>query len=361
MAFYIGWTEKLQATRLWLQDVKTGMDPRNYGKLTGTLNFLFSPLAGNVIRTTMMNNAGNSEYRPVEIRYVPRKGTQSLTTSDASATCTAVNQRRDIIDIHQPTLYVEDKFTIQENYVRENAENGYGLQQRLQGEFMDAMRVCREDMNRQLLAKAATLMGSNPAQTANKGVYTSVAVVKTASGQIDDRYWDVFKNDQEDNLVAGEIGIIGLGNSRRYFNRLAVGAANDGGVDYMEVARQFGMVLFKDHTAEGTLGDSDRVLALYPGAAQFYQYSLNRGADFAINEDTFVKGTMPDPVYPGLLWDYILKYDDGCTGGNGLQGGWTARVFTHFDLWTVPEGAAGEPYGELVDFNGIVGYKITEA
>jgi hypothetical protein len=28
-------------------------------------------------------------------------------------------------------------------------------------------------------------------------------------------------------------------------------------------------------------------------------------------------------------------------------------------VWTVPEGAAGEPYGDLVDFNGILGYKIT--
>ena len=359
MAFYVGWAEKLQATRLWLQDVKTGQNPRNYGKLTGALNYLFSPLAGSVINTTMLNSANASAYRPVEIRYVPRKGTSTLVTSDASATCTATNQRRDIIDIYQPTLYVEDKFTIDENYVRENAEDGYRLQQRLQGEFADAMRVCRESMNAQLVAKLATLMGANPSQNAGKGIYTTVPVVKSADGQIDDRYWDVFKNDQEDNLVQGEMAIIGLGGARKYFNRLAVGAANDGGVDYMEVARQFGMVLFKDHDVEAQLGDADRVLALYEGSAQFFQYNLYRGPDFQFADDTFIKGTMPDPVFPGLTWDYILKYDDKCSTGNGLQGGWTGRVLSYFDVWTVPEGAAGEPYGDLVDFNGILGYKIT--
>ena len=45
--------------------------------------------------------------------------------------------------------------------------------------------------------------------------------------------FDSIKNDQEDNFQGGsEIGIIGKGNARKYMNRLAVGNANDAGIDY---------------------------------------------------------------------------------------------------------------------------------
>ena len=57
----------------------------------------------------------------------------------------------------------------------------------------------------------------------------------------------------------------------------------------------------------------------------------------------------------------IFVYDDNCTGGNGLQGAWIGRVLTYFDLWTVPENAFGDVYGDLNDFNGILGYTFNES
>lgn len=364
MAFYVDWTEKLQATRVWLQDVVTqGLDIQNYQKLTGMLNYLQSPLSGRVINTTMLNNSGNSEYRPVQIRYTPHKGEGNVIDDDSVASCAKVAQRRDIIAEYQPTLYVEDKFTIEEDYVRQNGENGFKLQQRLNMEFRESMRVLREKINEKLFAKAATVFGANPAQGTGAGQYTELTLLKTATGAIDDRYFDVIKNDQEDNyqMGAGDIGIVGLGQARRYMNRLAVGNANDAGIDYRAVAAEFGMVLFKDSYTNSVLGDPDNVLAFYPGAAQFYQYNLFRG-DFAIKvTETHIKGTMPDPIFPGITYDYILKYDDNCETGNGLQGAWVGRVLTYFDLFTIPEGAFGDTYADLNDFNGIVGYKITQA
>jgi len=357
-SFPVGWTEKLQATRRWLSDVNAQInDPENYSKKLGTLNYLFSGLNPAVINTEMQRSANASEYRPVEIRYIQHKGTSNLVTSAASANCNRVAQRRDQIQTVQPTLYVEDKFTIDEDYVRENAENGFKLQARLNKEFQDAMRVGRESINSQILSKLAGAFGANPAAGASAGAYTNVPVLIDSSGKIDDRYFDQFKNDQEDNFMSGEIGIIGLGNARKYFNRLAVGNANDAGIDYREVASEFGMLLFKDQDVTDSLGNANYGLAIYPGMTQFFQYNLYAGEDFMLNHGGLIKGTMPDPIMP-ITWDYILDYDKNCTTGNGHQGAWVGRVFTYFDCWIINEDVFGDVYSDINDFNGIVGYNF---
>ena len=358
--FAIDWAEKLQATRLWLQDVNAQInDPQNYQRLTGTLNYLFSGLNPTTINTNMLDNAGMSEYRPVQVRYIPHKGTANLQTTDSSGTCTKVAQRLDILQTVQPTLYAEDKFTIEENYVQQNAENGFRMQQRLNKEFRDSMRVVRESINAQSLGKLASVFGSNPAAPVGAGSYYGFNSIVASSGKIDDVNFDVIKNHQEDNFQAGEVGIIGLGNARRYMNRLAVGNANDNGIDYREVANEFGMLLFKDSDTLDQLGDANYALALYPGHTQFFQYNLYRG-DFALNHGNLIKGTMSDPILP-ITYDYILKYDDNCSTGNGLQGAWIGRVFTYFDIWNVAEDAFGDTYSELNDFNGVVGYDFQSA
>ena len=121
---------------------------------------------------------------------------------------------------------------------------------------------------------------------------------------------------------------------------------------------QFGMALFKDHATTAALGAADRVLAIYPGLTQFFQYNLYNG-DFAVEVggNYLLKGTMPDPVFP-IQWDYIVKYDDGCSTGNGHQGSYTFRFHAHFGVWIIPELAWGDTYCDLNDFNGIVGYNI---
>ena len=364
MAFYINWAESLLQTRAWLEDVNAQInDPGNYQKMIGFLNFLSSDINPKVIDTEMMRNAGNSEYRPVQVRYIPHKGTGNLITDNASSTCTKVAQRRDKLQLLQPTLYAEDKFTIEENYVRENAEGASGkLQSRLNREIRDCMRVVRESIDAQLFAKAAGLFGANPAVGGGAGSYYDIPVIIGSSGKIDDRNFDVIKNQQEDNLMGGVVSLIGSGNARRYMNRLAVGNANDAGIDYREVASEFGMLLWKDSHTLASLSDANRVLAIYPGMTQMYHYNLYTGSDFVQPiGDIAVKGTLPDPVIPGLTYDYQLRYDDNCSTGNGQQGAWIGRVWAYFDLWTVPEDAFGDVYGPLNDFNGILGYRFTES
>ena len=360
--FPVSWSEVLQSTRLWLEDGFAQLNNAgNFTRQTGMLNYLMSDINPKIIDAIMRENAGNSLYRPVDIRYLPHEGSTNLITDDSSGSCTRVAQRRDQIQTLQPTLYAEHKFTIDEDYVRENAE-GVGLQGRLNNQIQSSMRIVRESISAQLLAKEAGLFGSNPAQGVGAGNYTTVTMTIASSGKIDDNFFDQIQNDKEDNFMgSAEVAIIGKGNARKYMNRLAVGNANDAGIDYREVARDFGMVLFKDDDAASVLSGADNALVIYPGNTQFFQYNLFRGADFIQDFGDRIKGTLPDPVFPEINYDYILEYDKNCTTGNGLQGAWVGRILTYFDIWNVNEDAYGDVYSPINDFNGVLGYTFNES
>jgi hypothetical protein len=361
MAFYTAWTEKLQSVRTRLEENTMINDPLNYSKLTGTLDFLLNPsLNPRTIDVIQNQNSAAGQYRSVEIRYQPHWGDEDTVTTDASASCTSNNQRRDTIGSYDVDLFVHTKFTLDEDYIRQNSEDGDSQQSRLERGFRSAMRLNRESMNSQLLAKAAANMGSNPAAGAAAGVYTTVQVIDSNSG-VDVGTFDTFKNQQEDNFMGGPISMVGLGNARKYFNRLAVGNVNtNAGVDIVEIANQFGGLLFKDQFASSALGGANRILALYPGLTQFYGYNLYNGVFAKETPDSLIKGTMPDSIY-NFSWDYKIRYDDQCDSGNGLQGAWVVEVFKYFDLFTTPAGAFGGSYSELAEFNGIVGYDLTSA
>jgi len=360
MAFYTEWTERLQAVRTFLSDQVQINNPENYTKLTGALNYLFSPINPSTIRTTMRENSENGKYRAVDVRFQPHWGDGDVITDDSAETCDPVAERRDYIEQYQPTLYVSSKFTLDEDYLRQNQEEGTSAEDRLQAGFVKAMRAGREKMNDQVVAKLATLVGSNPAAGASTGQYVDLELLN-ADGSLSVDTFDQMQNQREDNFMLGALGLIGLGNIRKVFNRQAVGNLNTtAGIDFQEVANQFGSLLFKDQSASVELGGANRVLACYAGMQQFYNYNLNKGF-FAQNvADLRIKGTMPDPIFP-FEWDYILEYDNNCANGNGQMGAWTVRVFSYFDVFTPPERAFGDLYGSLNDFTGVVGYNITQA
>ena len=69
---------------------------------------------------------------------------------------------------------------------------------------------------------------------------------------------------------------------------------------------------------------------------------------------------MVDPIYPST-YDFSLIHDNGCANNNP-QGFFVGNLFVWFDLWQVPEESFGEGYSNnLIDFNGILGYDITQA
>ena len=355
----IDWAEKLQATRMWLDDMVSANIPRLWSKKTGFLDFLLNPsINPRTIETVMLRNSNVDNYRDVQVRYTPHSGTDDLVTAEASMNCNAVDQKRDTIETVAPSLVAEAKFTLNEQFVRQNAENGVGLQQRINREIMDARRKLIESIDSQLLTAAANAKGANPAAGTGAAAWESIGLIYAADGTVDARTFDRFVNDMEDNYVTGPFAMVGLGQARRYFNRLMVGSTfSDDGLNFQEVMSQFGMGFFKDHHTTAALGGADRVLLFAPGLAQYFQYNHWSG-EFALNHGDHIKTTFNDPVYP-IRYDYQIRYDDNCSTGTGINGAWTHRLFVYFDLYTVPEAAWGDTYSAVNDFNGIVGYNIT--
>jgi len=362
--FYTDWAEKLTAARSWMSENVFLNDPQNWTKKIGLLDFLLNTaLNPRTINVYQLTNSQANDYRTLQIRYTGHDCLENLIEDDSLSSCNAVDQRRDTLQTVEPTLFSEAKFTIHENYMLENKDNPMTLQMRINNEIANATRKLRESIDSQLFTAAGTAMGANPAAGTGAGNYTNLALVSATDGTIDARYFDVIRNHMEDNFMNGPFAMVGLGEARRYFNRLEVGSVfSDGGIDFTEVMGQFGMAFFKDHYTTASLGGANRVLVFTPGLTQFYQYVLYAGADLQYEDKEFIRTTFPDPVYPMIQYDYIIQFDDGCdTGNRGRFGTWTHRLFTYFDLYTIPEAAFGDTYCDLNDFNGIVGYNITTA
>ena len=355
-----------------IQSIQTDMannvginDPSNYQKMLGFNDFIFGSSNPRTIKTEMGKSANNGKYRPVEIRYLPKKGNDDELDTVADYTCARTTTRREIVDTLNPTLFAGDKFTIDEAIIREGTL--MDVQSRMSLEMRDSMRNIRETIDKKLFTAASTNVGANPAASirtatsVGKNAYNTIAMINS-DGSLNADVFDVIKNDQEDNYQYGEVAIIGLSNSRRVFNRLAVGNIQDKGIDFADVNAQFGMSLYKDSwtpTVHGT-ANKDRVLAMYAGLSQFYQYNYYANSLAHSTPDLSIKTTIQDPIYP-ITYDFHLKYDDGCSTNNP-QGFFVGQLFVNFDLWQVPEGAFGEGYtNNLTDFNGIVGYNITQS
>lgn len=364
-----GLAERLQATRTNFLETQAVNNPRNYQKVTGVLNYyLGSGLSGDNIKFIQRTNAENSNYREVEIIYMPYKGTNSVVTAATGFNCTAPNQRRKKIQTVEPELFFGDKDVLEESFIREVLEGNGAKDAELNRMFVEMMRNGRESMNAQLLSDHATNFGSNPTpgDTAepgvNAGTYKDVQLLKS-DGTVDPANFDNILNDVTDNYQQGPIGLIGLGKLRKYQHLLAVGNVNDQGVDIREILAQFGMAFFADHDAQSTLG-ADKILALYPGLSEVFWYNQYKGEFGMSISQTQLRGTMPDPVFPQLEWDWDLKFDDGCesdNSGQGTSGKWVLRVFLNFDVWRVNEDAFGDEYGSLNGFNGVTGYTVTQA
>ena len=358
MAVNLSLTEALKASEMMMSDAVGVNDPANYEKDLGFIQYLFS--AGNKKTiTTELGKAGNKgKYRPVEVRYTPKKGQGELSESETGYSCAKGTTRREIIETLNPTLFVRDGFTIDEAIVREGTQMSFN--ERIAKELKDAMLVCRESIDKQLFAAAITGIGANPAQGVGKDAYTTVQMLNS-DGTLSANTFDTIVNDAQDNMMTSP-AIIGSNNMRKVVNRLNVGDTAAGGINYGGVQTSFGVDFYNDAWTTTNFGsaNNNRVLACYPGLQQFYSYNFYQAGGYD-KETTMQKAVIADPIYPGIKYDVSLKWDDGCSGDDP-QGYIVGNVFLYFDLWLAPEGAFGDGYStNLNDFSGVVGYDITQA
>lgn len=360
MAVNLSLAEALQAVQTNIKDNVGVNDPTFYQKELGMMKWLLGSSNKRTISTTMMQSANAGKYRPVEIRYLPKKGQDGVTEAESGYTCARGTTRREIVQTLNPTLWSGDTFTLDEAIVREGTQQE--LNARIQRELQDSMLNVRENMDKQLFSAAATNVGANPAQGISKGGYRTLQMLNS-DGTLNADTFDEIVNDASDNFMIGNPGLVGSNNTRKVVNRLTVGDNSDGGVNFGGVATGFGMDFYNDNWTNTvhTTANKQRLLAFYPGLAQYYQYNFYKGGIYDDKSGVSVKSTVTDPLFPGITYDVHLKHDDGCSTNNP-QGFITGSVFLYYDLWTAPEDAFGEGYTQnLNDFTGIVGYNITQA
>jgi hypothetical protein len=360
MAVNLSLTEALQATQTNLSENVGVNDPTHYEKDLGATKFLLGSTNKRTITTEMGRSANAGKYRPVEVRYLPKKGQDGVTEAESGYTCARGTTRREIVETLNPTLWSGDTFTLDEAIIREGTQDQLNV--RIQKELNDAFLNVRENMDKQLFSAMATLVGANPAQGVSKGAYRTLEMLNS-DGTLNADTFDEIVNDAQDNFMIGDPALIGSNNTRKVVNRLQVGDVASGGINFAGVATGFGMDFFNDSWTNTvhTVANKQRLLAVYPGLAQYYQYNFFKGGLYEDKSGVSVKTTMTDPLFPGITYDVHLKHDDGCSTNNP-QGFLTGSVFVYYDLWTAPEGAFGEGYTQnLNDFTGIVGYNITQA
>lgn len=366
MAFYASVSEALQATRDRLQEIAGPQNnPENLGKLTGFLDYSFTPENRRGVNARMLENASNSDYRPVEITYYEREIGDGIIEDDSLLDCDPGTQKQKKIEVVQPSLFVYDEVTIEEKYMREVIEEG-NIDDMIQYHIQPKMRTLRERVNQKLFAKAGASMGANPAPSAGgtglgepgeAGNYQPITLLN-ADGTINDESFDDIKIQMEDNYLMGEFAAVGLGKLRKYHNRLNISEINNFGVDYRDLLSQNGYGYVKDHTTTAALGGADRFLIIAPGFVHPYFYNLNRG-DYNFEIDNKEgKGLMQDPRYP-IQWDMDYAYFR-CAGDTTLQGKYLIRLWSYFDLFVVPTEVfkAGD---ELAGMNGIFGFNAVQS
>lgn len=358
MAVNLSLAEALKASEQKMTDTAGVNDPGNYEKDLGFLQYLFSSENKKTINTSMGTAGQKGKYRPVEVRYTPKKGQGDVSEAVSGYDCTKGTTRREIIQTLNPSLFVIDQFTIDEAITREGTQESFN--DRIAKELKDAMLNCRENIDKQLFSAAITDIGANPASGALKDAYTTVQMLNS-DGTLSASTFDQIVNEAQDNMMSTP-AIIGSNNMRKVVNRLNVGDTAAGGLNYGGVRTSFGVNFYNDAWTTTNFGsaNNNRVIACYPGLQQFYSYNFYRAGGYD-KEATMQKMAIPDPIYPGITYDVSLKWDDGCSG-NDPQGYIVGNVFLYFDLWTPPEDAFGEGYSDnLNDFTGIVGYDITSA
>lgn len=358
MAVNLSLAEALKASELMMGDAAGVNDPGNYEKDLGFLQYLFSSENKKTIATEQGRAANQGKYRPVEVRYTPKKGQDGLYEDQSGYSCAKGTTRREVVQTLNPQLFAGDSFTLDEAIVREGTQDS--LNTRIMKELKDAMLNVRENIDKQLFASAITDIGANPAQSVLKDAYATIEMLNS-DGTLSAATFDQIVNDAQDNMMTTP-SIIGSNNMRKVVNRLNVGDTAAGGINYGGVQTSFGVNFYNDAWTTTNFGsaNNNRVIACYPGLQQYYAYNFYSGGGYD-KEATMQKTVISDPVYPGIKYDVALKWDDGCSG-NDPQGYLVGNVFVYFDLWTPPEDAFGEGYSNnLNDFTGIVGYDITQA
>jgi hypothetical protein len=143
-----------------------------------------------------------------------------------------------------------------------------------------------------------------------------------------------FKQEMRRTSLSGLPIVVGEGALDLALGALEYGCCNLNGTDFGAMAKNPGFKYYTDFSV-GTdaIGDSNGFVAYMPGSMQFADWNKYVGG-FARPIGVVERGTIPDPVVPGLKYD--MKIIPNACSGSSLVESYDIIISLHFDLWTAP-------------------------
>lgn len=324
---------------------------------TGTLDFLTNPINGSV-KLDLNNVQQGKKYVKTKVLYKQRtKPCQVLTNAAVGDLCdtpgTPVEKSADVT-ITQRVGIVPKKFNNSDmiNICQDT-------QAFIREYLVSDMNAMRTKVNEIALAKIAAGIGVNYEQdgtTTAALAYKNVNLLKTPAGfpQAPDYPGLVeVKGDYDNNQLNGYPHLIGQGYLQRFMDLAKYSCCNAGGIAYDSAVAQSGLAYYLDQSANKILG-ANKFLSLAPNVTHLLWFNENNNIN--INTPLVQHIVIPDPIYPGLKWDFDFKWDE-------CDKAWIYTLSAWFDIFNAYKSDAfGSDSGtpdcndDLLGMTGIFGY-----
>lgn len=328
----------------------------DYSTAVGVLQAVMSPQ--NTQGVTLEQLASNNGHRKqVRIAYRQRQTKADVSDTKSCEIGTPKEWFEDTIDINQ---YSEIGITFRFSDIRAYCE-AFSNWVTSKGSDQSALKIM-EDAAMQIMPDLDALRlkiaeNAHIALAAGVGPYANgltspqtFTMLNDSNGSLNLKGFNAF------NRRLAEIGsgirplVVGANNIWDAVMAMGYGCCNDGGIDFgvMRAAgAKFDFFIDTSEDFDATYGDDNAFVAWFPKSFQLIPYIKNVG-NFAGQIGTMIRGTMPDPLIPGLMYDTQLILDE-CSQEDPE---YTLTIGLHYDFYTkASEFKSGD---RLEGVNGII-------
>jgi hypothetical protein len=341
---------------------------RNYAmnleRKLGALDFLLDPSNGGI--KSELSQKGKNLVRGRVTYKQPTKACEILDGEEARTTgiCdTPVESEEKEVDVtlddaiaSKPRQFTAAKF----HAICQDVDS-------FRREYLDSdMRALRERLDEKILGKLAADIGvkyRNNGDEVAADTYTDVPLLHTVNGQsipLLGNYQEHLLMDYSNMKFTGLPALIGQGYLQT-FTGLADMSCCNSTTNYDNAIAKAGAAIFVDQAANSILGASNRFIMAAFGASHLLWFNKNIGMNKP-NTELVRHITIPDPVYPRLMWDLDFKWDE-------CDEAWTYQMSASFDVFNVFQAdsfsdGSGETSptceDDLLGVTGLWGYTATK-
>jgi hypothetical protein len=344
------------AILIGLDEILKDGAPYNLETQVGFLGSLFDP--ANRQPNSVIQNVGADSGHPKTVRI---KHKQRATPSDTSSSkdCASGTPKTYKEETFTVNSYRQHTINVRESDIRllcDSASqlvrpegidfrtwegNAYPLQ--LMGEIVmemamdfDALRQSiNTDLHTALNLQFGKYQGGNTINTYN--VYRANNDTGLQEGAPVFSGFNQLKQHMSRVGFTGQPFVVGEGAFDLAANALNYGCCNLNGIDFgkMSGANPAGFKYYKDFTiGTESIGDANGFVIYMPGSMQFASYNEYVGPGFNRPIATIERGTIPDPVIPGLVYD--MRVIPNACSGNSVTESYDIIIGVHFDLYVSP-------------------------